>query len=218
MAELFILGTSGQAKETAQLARLIDPHGDRWPVIAYVAQREADLGASLPHGRVSHTDASFEASFDATASRREVAIGVGHPRLRRRLAERIASRYPSCAFPNLVRPGVILHPEHLHMGVGNLVSHGVVLTVDITIGDFTLLNFQSTVGHDAVIGSWSVVNPSANISGGCVIGDECLIGVGAQILEGRRVCSGAVVGAGAVVTRDITEPGTYVGVPARRIR
>jgi len=32
------------------------------------------------------------------------------------------------------------------------------------------------------------------------------------------VCDDVVIGAGAVVTKDITEPGTYVGNPAKKIR
>ena len=32
------------------------------------------------------------------------------------------------------------------------------------------------------------------------------------------VCDDVVIGAGSVVTKDITEPGTYVGNPARRLR
>jgi serine acetyltransferase len=32
-----------------------------------------------------------------------------------------------------------------------------------------------------------------------------------------NICSGCKIGAGAVVVRDITVPGTYVEIPARRI-
>ena len=32
-----------------------------------------------------------------------------------------------------------------------------------------------------------------------------------------NIYSGCKVGAGAVVVKDITEPGTYVGVPVRRV-
>jgi len=31
------------------------------------------------------------------------------------------------------------------------------------------------------------------------------------------ICDDVVIGAGAVVTKDITEPGTYVGNPTRKL-
>jgi acetyltransferase-like isoleucine patch superfamily enzyme len=31
------------------------------------------------------------------------------------------------------------------------------------------------------------------------------------------ICADVIIGAGGVVTRDITEPGTYAGNPARRM-
>jgi acetyltransferase-like isoleucine patch superfamily enzyme len=43
----------------------------------------------------------------------------------------------------------------------------------------------------------------------------CYIGVGAIILPGVTVGHNAVVGAGAVVTRDVPDNATVVGVPAR---
>ena len=49
------------------------------------------------------------------------------------------------------------------------------------------------------------------------IGDSVSIGSNATILP-VKICSHTVIGAGAVVTKDILEPGVYVGNPARKIR
>lgn len=49
------------------------------------------------------------------------------------------------------------------------------------------------------------------------IGHHVSIGSNATILP-VRICDKVVIGAGAVVTKDITEPGTYVGNPARKLK
>jgi len=49
-----------------------------------------------------------------------------------------------------------------------------------------------------------------------VIGDNVSIGSNASILP-IVICNNVVIGAGAVVTKNITEPGTYAGNPARKI-
>jgi acetyltransferase-like isoleucine patch superfamily enzyme len=48
------------------------------------------------------------------------------------------------------------------------------------------------------------------------IGNNVSIGSNATILP-VKICDNAVIGAGAVVTKDINEPGKYVGNPAKRI-
>jgi len=49
------------------------------------------------------------------------------------------------------------------------------------------------------------------------IGARVAIGSNATILP-VEICDDAVIGAGAVVTRNITQPGIYVGNPARLLR
>ena len=49
------------------------------------------------------------------------------------------------------------------------------------------------------------------------IGNHVSIGTNATVLP-VMICDQVVVGAGAVVTKDITEPGIYVGNPARMLR
>jgi acetyltransferase-like isoleucine patch superfamily enzyme len=48
------------------------------------------------------------------------------------------------------------------------------------------------------------------------IGNHVSIGSNATILP-VSICDDVVIGAGAVVTKDITEPGKYVGNPARKV-
>jgi acetyltransferase-like isoleucine patch superfamily enzyme len=48
-----------------------------------------------------------------------------------------------------------------------------------------------------------------------VVGDRVSIGTNATIMP-VSICDDVVIGAGAVVTKDITESGTYAGNPARR--
>lgn len=45
-----------------------------------------------------------------------------------------------------------------------------------------------------------------------------MLGAGAVIIDGLLVGNHSVIGAGAVVCNAITEPGVYVGVPARKLK
>lgn len=49
------------------------------------------------------------------------------------------------------------------------------------------------------------------------VGNRVSIGTNATLLP-VAICNDVVIGAGAVVTRDILEPGTYAGNPARKLR
>lgn len=49
------------------------------------------------------------------------------------------------------------------------------------------------------------------------IGNKVSIGTNATILP-VEICDNVVIGAAAVVTKNITEPGTYVGNPAKRLK
>jgi sugar O-acyltransferase (sialic acid O-acetyltransferase NeuD family) len=168
----------------------------------------------MPFGRVVGTDDLLEAVRVPV----DVAIGVGSPAARRRIALQLR-RHHHLRFPNLVHPRAVIDLQAVRLGVGNFVAAGCVFTCDIAVGDFNLFNFNVTVGHDAVVGSYNVINPGTNVSGGVQIGDACLCGTGSQILQRLGVASATVLGAGAVLVRSTTEEGLVLaGVPARPLR
>jgi len=210
MRDLYILGSSGHAREMAQLVRQINSVAPRWRFMGYVAQADEEVGRTLSYGQVVGTDGwLMQQTFEADA-----VIGIGYPGVRREVAGRFA-HCRNLAWPNLIHPGAQVEPDAVMMGRGNVVTRNCVLTCDIEMADFNHLNWAVTVGHDARLGSFNVINPGANISGGVTLHDQILIGTGAQVLEGIEIASCSIIGAGAVVTSSIdVEGGTHVGVPA----
>ena len=208
--KLLIIGTSGQAKECAQLARQIDPECNRWSTIVYVTNDKNLLGVDLPFGRIAVLDAELQHSSTEV----DVVVGIGHPETKREICRRILFN-PFLSFPNLIHPCASVDHNFVMMGFGNIMTKGVVMTCDIRIGNFNLFNLNSTIGHDTEIGHYNVFNPGCSVSGGVKIGDTCLIGTGARIIEKLQIKSNIIIGAGAVVTKSIDDPGTYVGMPAK---
>ncbi len=209
-SELLIVGTSGLAKECAQIARQIDPDSQRWPAISYVTHDKTLLGTTLPFGCVSMLDHDLQ----TIETKVDVVIGIGHPNLKQKICQKF-SKNPMLSFPNLIHPTVEIDPNFVKMGHGNMLTKGVVMTCDIEIGNFNLFNWNCTVGHDSKLGNHNVINPGSSISGRVKIGDSCLIGTGSRIIEDVKIGSNICIGAGAVVTRSIEQAGIYVGIPAR---
>jgi len=111
----------------------------------------------------------------------------------------------------------ILNEPSINIGTGSTICAGTVITCDVTIGNHTHLNLNTTVGHDTVIGDYFTTAPGVNISGNVTIGERVYVGTNASIKEKINICDNVTIGMGATVVHDITVPGTYVGTPARRL-
>ncbi|MDE7366053.1 MAG: acetyltransferase [Lachnospiraceae bacterium] len=108
--------------------------------------------------------------------------------------------------------------ENVVLGKGTLIAHRVHLGPEAHIGMGCIINTGSIVEHETEIGDFVHVAPGTTICGRCHIGSRVMLGAGSTVIDKITICSDVTVGAGSVVVHDITQPGTYVGVPARRIK
>lgn len=140
-------------------------------------------------------------------------IAIGSPSDRQRIANRVRS---DVQYTKLIHKTAIADKNSI--GVGCIICPYAVITVNCKIGRHFHANLHSDIGHDCVIGHYVTLAPGARVSGNCNIGDGVYIGSNAVIREGVTIAPWTIIGANSVVLHDITESGTYVGVPAKRIK
>jgi serine acetyltransferase len=49
------------------------------------------------------------------------------------------------------------------------------------------------------------------------LGDNVVVGTGSTVIGPVTICDNVIIGAMSLVNKDITEPGTYVGIPVKKI-
>ncbi len=118
---------------------------------------------------------------------------------------------------NLIHPNAQIE-KRVDMGICNQIFSGSYINANASIGNNNLLNSKCTLEHEVIIGDHNHVSVGAILCGRVRVKDRCFIGAAAVIIDKVAICSNVIIGANSTVIKDISEPGVYVGSPAKRIR
>jgi acetyltransferase EpsM len=139
-----------------------------------------------------------------------VAIAIADTAVRQRIYSNL--RQKGYKFPNVVHPAAVIS-KFAHIGFGNIIFPGVVIDPAATVGNFVVLNKNSSVGHNAILEDFITITPNCTLT--CPVDSGVFIGMGARLLPGSRVGENSIIGAGAVVNKPIPANVIAIGVPAK---
>jgi sugar O-acyltransferase (sialic acid O-acetyltransferase NeuD family) len=209
---IVVLGAGGHGREVAEILRAQFRNDPAHEVAGFVDD-DAQLWGKRRDGLPVLGDWSWFDGEDCTDIR--VITAVGSPSSCRVLVARARARdlrfISACSACSLVSPLA-------QVGQGVTIFPHVVISTNVRIGDFSVLNVAATLSHDCDVGAYSILSPAVHLAGAVKLGDGCFVGMGANIIQSCTIGADSVIGAGAVVLGNL-EPGvTAVGVPARVIR
>lgn len=216
---LVIFGSGGISKEVYRLVKDINKISNNqvFDFLGFIGTIQSEVGNEIIDGyKIVSSDEEiieYSSNFPIIG----MSIPIGNPIVKSLIYDKVKN-ISNAVFPNIIHPSIYFDKENIEIGEGNIITAGVNITCGIKIGDFNLINLNSTVGHDTEIGNFNVINPLVAISGNVHLKDCCLIGTGAQILQGLKVGNFSTVGAGAVVVKDVEPNATVVGIPAKPIK
>lgn len=144
-----------------------------------------------------------------------VFIGIGSNKVRKDIADFIKDEPFESV--NAIHPNAHIY-DSAKLGKGLFIAPGVVVGVDATINDYSIINSGATVGHDTVICQGADICPGVNIAGNVTVGEYTQVGIGSRIIQGLSLGKHSIIGAGSIVVRDMPSSVVAFGNPARVTR
>lgn len=202
--KLIIIGAGGHGKVVADVAVKMG----KWQEIVFMDNNKS-LTQAIGLEVIGSIDDAFKYKTEA-----DFFVAIGDNYLREKIQERLI--IDGCHIVSLVHPQAILGLD-VQLGVGTVVMAGVVINSSSRIGDGCIINTSSSIDHDNNIGNYVHVSPGVNIAGTVEIGELTWLGIGSVVSNNIHIYRDCTIGASSLVTKDILESGTYIGIPVKRV-
>ena len=212
MKKVVVVGAGGFGREVIEIFKDENKIRKKWDILGFV---DDDLAI---HGeRINGFPVIGGVDWLIENNTKEIGcvIAIGNPKAKKIIADKLENN--KINFINAIHPSAVMS-EYVKLGKDVIICAGVILTVNIRIGNHVIININSTIGHDAIIKDYCSIMPTVNISGNNHLHKGVYVGTGATVIHQVSVGMWTTLGAGATVVNDIPENVVAVGVPAKVIR
>lgn len=143
----------------------------------------------------------------------DVIIAIGNAEIRQKIYTQIINY----SVVTLIHPRAVIS-RRVSVGRGTVIMAGAVVNSDTKIGEGCIINTGASVDHDCIIGDFVHIAVGTHVAGTVKIGNRTWVGIGASVSNNLVIGEECMIGAGSVVVKNCMERGTYVGIPAKKIK
>lgn len=209
MKDLVIIGAGGFGREVVALVNDINKAEPTWNFLGFI---DDEATGTTAEGDPIIGTTEYLISME---NKPFVSIAIANASVREALVDKC--RANGIPFATLIHPTVEMGPC-VSIGEGCIVCKRNQFTTNISVGDFCILNENCATGHDTVFQDYVSVMSFGLFGGESVIGKGSYFGLRCTVINRIEIIGGCTFGAGCVVVKDVTEKGTYVGVPAKKVK
>ncbi|EJL67638.1 acetyltransferase [Chryseobacterium populi] len=208
---MLIIGAKGFAKEVLEICH----QNNDLTHLAFYDDINDDIKGFLYHTFPIMKTIEEAQHYFATVDEK-FTIGIGNPDLRKKLAHKFSDI--GGILTSTISPKADIGSYGIQIGNGANILDGAKISNDVIIGESVIVYYNSIITHDVKIGDFTEISPDVKILGRAVIGSFCQLGSGSIILPDIKIGNHVIIGAGTVVTKDIPDNCTAVGVPSKIIK
>ena len=106
--------------------------------------------------------------------------------------------------------GKLIIGDSVEIGAGCTIDRGAIDHTEVHDG--VKLDNQVHIAHNVILGKNSAIAASCAIAGSTVIGQNLQMGGLSGILGHLTICDDVLIGAHTLITKNINDPGDYVGI------
>lgn len=118
---------------------------------------------------------------------------------------------------NYLHDSVIYHADDVRevIGKGTIICTHSTILLGAKIGRHCIIETYCLVAHYVTLGNNVTLHAGTMIAGKTTVGDNCVFNFKSAALNAVNICANVEVGASSTITKDVTQPGRYIGTVAR---
>jgi len=143
-----------------------------------------------------------------------VLVAIGDPLGRKSVSDLLRSR--GANFTTFRHDQSVIG-QRVMLSQGSIICLDARVTVDCHVGEFVVVNVNTSIGHDVFIGDFVTIGPGCNLTGRVRVESKASIGAGAVLNPGIVVAQNARVASGSTVIKDVPAGTLVAGSPAHEV-